>query len=300
MTHGSDTEVGSDADASFGTIGRPERALADRLLERLTQPEVGAAQPKPALLVHVEADLMSLHTREAYWMFTGRSASTARRRILGGQRAAAVLNELRHISVGGNPYADWFLILFEQQLDQLRADLARVIRGYEAQLETLKGKGLTLRVLGAKEPLQLQVAFGSAYGYAIAEAIVEYDRFVRVLKTLILKNRITAEAGRRDLRAVGRPLRRLFVRALVWERALQPSPWRDIHRRDYLDFSDEAARHRVGAAIERFGALPDDILSRKILPRHFARPSGGTGDDVLSLGPVTRSVGMQAPEAGLV
>jgi integrating conjugative element protein (TIGR03761 family) len=300
MSQGIGNDVGLDAEDSSGSFEGPALRLPGKVRERLTSPDDGAGVPKPALLVHVEADLMTLHTREAYWMFSGRSWSRERRRILGGQRAAAVLNELRHISVGGNPYADWFLVLFEQQMDQLRADLARVVQGYEAQIEALKSKGLTLRVLGSKQPLQIEVAFGSAYGYAIAEAMVEYDRFVRILKTLILKNRISAEAGRHALRAAGRPLRRLFVRVLLWERALQASPWRDIHRCDYLDFSDEAARHRVSGAIERFGPLPDDVLSKKILPRHFTRRSGGPGDDVLNLRSGISSEADQTPEAGLV
>ncbi len=226
---------------------------------------------------------MTLHTREAFWMFSGRSWNKERRRILGGQRAAAVLNELRHISVGGNPYADWFLVLFEQQMDELRAKLASVVQDYAIQIEALKSKGLALRVLGARNPLQIEVAFGSAYGYAIAEAMVEYDHFVRMLKTLVLKNRVTAEEGRCELRRVGRPMRRVFVRVLQWERALQASPWREINRRDYLDFSDEAARQRVSAAVERFGPLPEEILSRKWMPRHFTRRSGGLGEDVLTV-----------------
>src|SRR5690606_7817462 len=113
-------------------------------------PEHGRARlPQAERLVDMEPDLMTLHTREAYWLFSGRPWTSERRRIIGGQRAAAALNSLRHISVEGNPYADWFLLSFEAQLAALRNNLTAVRDEYQTAIDELKGRGLELRVLGS-------------------------------------------------------------------------------------------------------------------------------------------------------
>jgi integrating conjugative element protein (TIGR03761 family) len=204
-------------------------------------------------------------------LFSGRPWTSERSRIIGGQRAAAALNSLRHISVEGNPYADWFLLSFEAQLAALRTNLTTVRDEYQATIDELKGRGLALRVLGSRSPVQITVAFGSAYGYAIAEAIVEFDYYVRMLKTLVLKNRITADQGRASIRGVARPMRRLFVRVIQWEHGLRLPEWRVISRKDYLESADEEAKKRVLAAFARFGPIPQRILAGTTVPRHVVR-----------------------------
>ncbi len=233
----------------------------------------GPRQPMAALLVGIAPDTMTLHTRDAYWLFAGRAWDEAgdQRRIIGGQRAAAALNFLRHISVGGNPYADWFLVSFDEQLAERRTLLAETLGECEAGFSALKRKGLELTVLGSRNPLQLTIAFGSAYGYAIAETILEFDYYVRVVKTLVLKNRISTDAGREAIREVARPLRRLFVRSIRWEHALRAPMWQGITRHDYLPSANEAARARVAAAHVRFGPIPQRILTGSTVPRHVLR-----------------------------
>ena len=58
-------------------------------------------------------DTMTLHTREAYRIFTGRATEAAGKlpAIPGGRRFAAVLKSIWHLSANDNPYADWILIL---------------------------------------------------------------------------------------------------------------------------------------------------------------------------------------------
>jgi integrating conjugative element protein (TIGR03761 family) len=259
-----------------------------------------ARQPKAALLVDIEPDVMTLHTREAYWMFSGRAWTNERPRIIGGQRAAAALNSLRHISVGGNPYADWFLVCFEARLNAIRVNLDRVINEYQEAIDELKIKGLELRVLGSRSPLHLTVAFGSAYGYAVAEAIVEFDYFVRILKTLVLKNRITADQGRASIRGVARPLRRLFVRVIEWEHGLRVPEWRVISRRDYLETADEKAKQRALGAFARFGPIPQLILSGATVPRHVVRRATTDQVDFVNLRSPTASTSDAPPSQVLL
>ena len=57
-------------------------------------------------------DVMTLHTQDAFRMFTGRAADaqTQTFAIPGGRRFAAVLKSIWYLSANDNPYADWILI----------------------------------------------------------------------------------------------------------------------------------------------------------------------------------------------
>jgi integrating conjugative element protein (TIGR03761 family) len=225
---------------------------------------------------------MTLHTRDAYWLFIGRPAQPEnhRPRIIGGQRIAAVLNALRHMSMDDNPYADWILVRFYDDLVALRAHLAAIVQEHTDAIEQLQRKGITLYVLGSRNPLLVTVAFGSTYGYAVAEAVVEFDYFVRIIKTLVLKDRMSADAGRDAVRDIARALRRLFAQAIRWEHVLMSRALRGLRRRDFLPTADELARARVHAARTRLGELPAEVLSTQTIPRHALRRKTGTDGEV--------------------
>ncbi len=266
------------SDRSASAPGGPVNATLDSLpgASSKTVPErAGSQQPKPALLIDIAADTLTLHTRDAYWLFAGRGLDedSVEHPILGGQRASAILNALRHIAIGGNPYADWYLVCFDDQLRVLRAGLAQRVAEWEASIEALKRKGLALNVLGSREPLQLTVAFGSCYGYAIAETVVEFDYYVRIVRTLVLKNRIRPDVGRAAIREIARPLRRIFARSMRWERLLQSPALVGVHRDDFLQTADEAARARVRVAAAFAGAIPRSVIDGAIVPSHVARRS---------------------------
>ena len=90
-------------------------------------------------------------------------------------------------------------------------------------------------------PVTVEVGFRSPYGYATAEAIVEFDYHVRMVKTLVLKDRMSDEAGRADIRAVGRGLRALFLEPIRWERHLL----REEGEGGVYDFSHDKVREVV-------------------------------------------------------
>ena len=121
-------------------------------------------------------DTMTLHTRDAYRLFTGRAAEAAGKlpAIPGGRRFAAVLKSIWHLSANDNPYADWILIRMYAGLVAIRGHLGRVIKAREDAIELLRRKGLTLSVMGSRRPKTVELGFRSPYGYATAEAIVEY------------------------------------------------------------------------------------------------------------------------------
>jgi integrating conjugative element protein (TIGR03761 family) len=231
------------------------------------------ARPALGRLADETHDAMTLHTQDAYRMFTGRAADAVSKApaIPGGRRFAAMLKAIWYLSANDNPYADWILIRNYQALAGIRTQMDQAIDAREAEFERLRRKGLALSVLASRSPVTVELGFRSPYGYATAEAIVEFDYHVRMVKTLVLKDRMSDEAGRADIRAVGRGLRALFLEPIRWERNLLREEMLPLSRRDFLPGADEAARQRVRAAVALFGEVPRKVFTGEEAPRHSQR-----------------------------
>jgi integrating conjugative element protein (TIGR03761 family) len=256
-----------DAHSSLGPVADSEPAMAMGVAPAKT------ASPAVGQLVDETPDAMTLHTQDAYRMFTGRAADPASNApaIPGGRRFAAVLKAIWYLSANDNPYADWILIRVYQSLSGIRSQMGQVIEAREAEFERLRRRGLALSVLASRSPVTVELGFRSPYGYATAEAIVEFDYHVRMVKTLVLKDRMSDEAGRAEIRAIGRGLRALFLEPIRWERNLLREEMLPLSRRDFLPGADEAARQRVRAAVALFGELPRKVFTGEESPRHSQR-----------------------------
>ncbi|MBI2800234.1 MAG: TIGR03761 family integrating conjugative element protein [Gammaproteobacteria bacterium] len=241
----------------------------------LAPPIARPATPRVDLgqLADETPDVMTLHTRDAYRLFVGRSVDEATQAspIVGGRKFAAVLRSLWHLSANDNPYADWILIRIYQNLIEIRARMAEVIATREAEFERLRRRGLNLSVLGSRSPLSVALGFRSPYGYATAEAIVEFDYHVRMIKTLVMKDRMSDDDGRAAIREIGRALRGLFLAPIRWERVLLREEMLPFGRRDFLPGADDAARLRVRAAFALFGEVPRKVFTGEKAPRHSQR-----------------------------
>ena len=224
-------------------------------------------------LADAEPDTMTLHTREAFVLFTGRRADSEGNvaSIAGGRRFAAVLKSIWYLSANDNPYADWILIRMYAGLVAVRGRLSSVIKAREEAIDVLKRRGLALSVMSSRSPTNVALGFRSPYGYATAEAIVEFDYYVRMIKTLIQKDRMSDGEGRQAIREVGRQMRALFLEPIRWERHLLREELRPLSRNDFLTGADEAARKRVMAAVALFGKVPRDVFTGAAKPRHTQR-----------------------------
>ena len=216
---------------------------------------------------------MTLHTKEAFVLFTGRHADAEGKvaSIAGGRRFAAVLKSIWHLSANDNPYADWILIRMYAGLGAVRDHLDIVVRAREEAIEQLKRKGLALSVMGSRSPKNVALGFRSPYGYATAEVIVEYDYYVRMIKTLIYKDRMSDSEGRAAIRQAGRQMRALFLEPIRWERHLLREELRPLSRNDFIAGADQAARKRVMAAVALFGEVPRKVFTGAHAPRHTQR-----------------------------
>ena len=181
-----------------------------------------------------------------------------------------MLKAIWYLSANDNPYADWILIRVYQSLSGIRSQMGQVIEARRPSSSGFAAEGLRCRCSRRAARSRWELGFRSPYGYATAEAIVEFDYHVRMVKTLVLKDRMSDEAGRAEIRAIGRGLRALFLEPIRWERNLREEML-PLSRRDFLPGADEAARQRVRAAVALFGELPRKVFTGEEAPRHSQR-----------------------------
>ena len=215
-------------------------------------------------------DTMALHTREAWRLFVGRPAEAKRRSgaIPGAVRFAAICRSVWVLSAHDNPYADWFLIRAHEELTGVRQHIEQAVTQREVEFDRLRQRGLNLTVMASVQPMTVELAFGSPYGYAAAEAVMEFDLHVRQVLSLVRRDRLSEEDGHAAIAEPRRRLRRLFLESITWERGLRRDELLPLSRQDFLPSADEAAQARVRAAASQFGEVPLAVLTGQVRPRH--------------------------------
>lgn len=218
-------------------------------------------------------DTMTLHTRDAFRLFLGRRANAAGQivSIAGGVRFAATLKAIWYLSESDNPYADWILIRAYDGVVNLRGQLGTAIREREAAIAALKQRGLALSVMASRSPKTVELGFRSPYGYATADLLVEYDYFVRMIKSLVHKDRMSDVDGHAAIRHITRRIRALFLEPIRWESYLFRDVLRPLSRRDFLEGADPDGQKRVAAVVGLFGELPREVMTGASAPRHTRR-----------------------------
>jgi integrating conjugative element protein (TIGR03761 family) len=224
-------------------------------------------------LVDDERDTMVVHTLEAYRLFIGRAPSPDGKLfgIPGGKRQGAALRTLWLLTGNDNPYAEWALLLHEQAHARLRKLLADETTACLKRMDDLAERGLHIRVQVSSLPAELDLGFRSPYGYAVCELIVDYDLFVRYVKTLARKNQFSDETARLKIRDVSRQIRAAWFDVVRFERYLGRPELRELARADFLPGADAAAHKRAQAALQLFAGIPSQIFEGRQVPQHSRR-----------------------------
>jgi integrating conjugative element protein (TIGR03761 family) len=224
-------------------------------------------------LVDDSSDTMTLHTKEAYRLFMGRSADPqgTLQPIVGGKRIATALKSLWMLTGLYNPYADWALVRHEQNLALMRKRLADETKAAQADLDMMKQQGLSYALLVSQQPQVLNLGFKSPYGYAIAELVVAYDYYIRAMKTLGRKNLRSDDQVRQSIRELTRFIRRHWNETARFERWLLRAELQKLARSDYLPGAAAEACKRVEAITALFGQVPPEIFVGKVQPRNSRR-----------------------------
>lgn len=215
-------------------------------------------------------DQMTLHTRDAMRVFVGRPAGDGQRAIAGGRRVAASLRQLWGLSSNDNPYADWMLVQFDEQMQGVRQALTGAAEQTMRRLEDMRQKGLSYSVLKSAAPVSVNLGFVSPYGYAVATAVVEFDWLSRVVKSAQRRDVLSSSEAHDLLFETKRKCRSVFEPIVRAAGLLMREELRPLTRADFLS-SDEAAMKRVAAVQGLFGMCPKDVFIGEKTPRHTRR-----------------------------
>lgn len=270
-------------------VNTPLAVASNRRGQARAQAEVGD-------LVDEDQDRMVMHTKEGLFLFAGRAhdAKNQVAGIVGGRRAAAAARSVWMLSSNDNPYADWGLISTSAALEAAGQAIDEATAAREQEIEACKRRGLSLSVQRSKNPAELEIGFRSPYGYAIAELVMRFDYFVRLVKTLVRKDRMTEEQGRELIGGVRRQCRAAFEVAVRFERHLARPEMRLLSRSDFLPSADEEARKRIQAAVQIYGEVPRDVFTGKIRPRHSRRRENLSEQELRLLSELSLSAGEPA------
>jgi len=107
--------------------------------------------------------------------------------------------------------------------------------------------------------------------YAIAELIVEFDFYVRVVKTLGRKAIFSDKQEHDAIRQFTRPMRAAFEEFIRFETWLTKPELLPLCRNDFLPGADAEAQRRVAAVTGIFGAVPPGIYAAQQVSRHSQR-----------------------------
>ncbi len=224
-------------------------------------------------LVDDGVDTMTLHTKEGFRMFMGRRRDPAGKynAIPGGKRVASSLKALWALTRNNNPYADWALLRADHRIPELRRGLDQQAQRFDAEIKKKADKGLGFAILKSREPKVLELGFRSPYGYAVAELIVEFDYYVRVVKTLGRKAIFSDRQVHDAIRQFTRPMRAAFEEFIRFETWLTKPELLALSRTDFLPGADADARKRVAAVTGIFGPVPTGIYASHQVSRHSQR-----------------------------
>lgn len=244
------------------------RQQADPLITDAEAAQMG----KFGALESSEDDYIEIHTKEAFRLFIGRLAEDEdqRRGAISGRKVASALRFLWLLSSNDNPYAEWALLQVEHKSDELRQLLGAVCRKYEKEMKELKNRGLSYSVMQAQRTQRLALGFRSPYGYLIAELIVDFDYSVRLIKTMVAKNRLSRLEGRSKVFELFRVVRSLFERLVPFQRMLQRPELLSLGRQDWIG-QDVVGKQRVQLVLSVLGECPRAVFVGELIPRHTRR-----------------------------
>ena len=197
-----------------------------------------------------------LHTRKACALVRGRRADSEQGKapITGLLLFAATVGRIWHAAAADDPYADWWLVEIEHQMETAREEIG----AYRKQVsERLRQAPLVdLEAAVAAEPAEIELRFGTPYGFMASYLLVDYDGLVREVMTARHVAVLDREAAERLIHEGGRAVRRAFHSAEGYR-------YLALTRDDVRQGTAKARKAR-----ELMGELPRQVLEGKVRARH--------------------------------
>jgi integrating conjugative element protein (TIGR03761 family) len=199
------------------------------------------------------ATTMTIQTRQAKKFIEGRQRTAGREPIVGLMEFGHLLRKIWLSAELDDPYADWFLVQIEQELQQAKHFIGEKTQWLKAIMQDMKG--FNIQVAESSQPLEVALYFQNPYGYIGAYIVHDYDALVQTIYTarhIGLLDRLGADKLMQD---AGNAIRSVFNKAATWR-------FTGVARCDLLANTPNAQR-----AVDIFGECPAAV----VLKEHRAR-----------------------------
>lgn len=255
-------------------------------------------QPGPGRLKG--AARIYIHTHQARRLVFGRHQSGDKPAIIGAVLFAKKAHQVYNAARQDNPYADWFLTIFESRLQDAFATIENGKADLRNRMKQFRGVELELDVDVAQsdEPDEIPLEFGTPYGFQAAYLVGAYDELVRH----VLTARHIGVLGRREsekmIQDYGSTVRGTLDQARNWK-------YHPVTRQDIRN-GTAMAQKAAGAFAKTMGELPQIILdgtargkfAPEISHRAEAKETGDTAPETPSSNNDVEGAGAEnAPES---
>jgi len=192
---------------------------------------------------------MIIQTRQAQKLIEGRKKAQGVEPIIGVLEFGRRLKLIWLSAEANDPYADWYLVRIEDELNNAKQLINQQIAGLQAVMADMKG--FAIQVAESLQPIHVSIYFQNPYGYMGAYLVSNYDVLARTVFTarhIGLLDRLTTD---RILHETGTAIRRAFNEATGWK-------FTGVTRTDLEQNNQNAKR-----AFSLFGECPQAVLTEQ-------------------------------------
>jgi integrating conjugative element protein (TIGR03761 family) len=189
---------------------------------------------------------LTLQTRPAQLIFSGRLATPEKPHILGVTRFGAILSHIKVCVYADDPYADWWLIKVEEALAQASAEIKSLCTSMQNRLKPTPA--VEIAIAESLHPLRVPLQFRNPYAYQVGFILAEFDTLVRGVLTARHVGLMDQREAERCIATGGRALRRTLGTACGYK-------FLGVKRTDIAEGNAKAQLAR-----ERMGEVPPEVL----------------------------------------
>ncbi len=224
---------------------------------------------KPRGLSATARIMVSTTQSQAVWF--GRSASTANPNGRTSIPLAMALLRLPYdLTAKDNPLADAVLLHLEDGLERLRGDCQlRIVTVLDLLAERQK-MGVTTPIVTARDPIELECAFGTPYHYMLVDALALYDSAVRHLLTVSMTGLLSSSQVRVIILGLTKDFARLLYDLVKMTSTLRKTS-SEVSRTSLL--ADATHQKLLEDWEAAYGAVSEKVLSGLNRPTHTRAPS---------------------------
>lgn len=192
---------------------------------------------------------LTLETRQAQRLITGRRAEPTKPEIIGLTKFSSLLRPIWSGARSDDPYADWWLIKIEEILDGAKRELERIEHGIQQRLHDVPA--INVSVAHSVEPIRVPLQFSNPYAFRGAYLIADCDRVIRAILTARHVGLIGRDESEKLIYEAGRAVRRALSSPVGYR-------FKGINRDD---LQQQTARGME--ARSEMGELPEEVLEGK-------------------------------------